>query len=261
MLKENYNFSDLLEIMRILRAENGCPWDREQTHESLKQYLLEETYEVMEVIDKNDPQKLCEELGDVLLQVIFHAQIASENGYFNINDVIDGISKKMVSRHVHVFGNDKCNTANDVVELWEKLKKKEKGNITHTNVLQAIPTNLPALIRAYKVQHKAALVGFDWDNIEDVINKVHEEIEELSQVYNTNEKEKASEEIGDSIFALVNLARFLDIHPEFCLTSTTEKFIRRFNYIEEEATKKGRKLEDMTLAEMDSLWNEAKKCE
>ena len=259
MIKEKYDFSDLIEIMRILRAENGCPWDIEQTHESLKKYLLEETYEVIDAIDKKIPPHLCEELGDLLLQIIFHAKIASENKEFDIFDIIDGISRKMVARHVHVFGDGVCKTSNDVVEIWEKLKKKEKGNKTHTEVLESIPNNLPALIRAYKVQEKAALVGFDWDNIDDVFDKIHEEIDELKQILKSENKSEISGELGDSLFALVNLARFLDIQPEFALTSTTEKFIRRFSYIEENATKLNKKMENMTLAEMNLYWIKAKK--
>jgi tetrapyrrole methylase family protein/MazG family protein len=258
MIKKHYNFSDLVEIMNILRSPNGCPWDIEQTHQSLKKYLLEETYEVMECIDMSSPDALCEELGDLLLQVIFHSQIASENKQFDINTVIDGISKKMISRHAHVFGDGKCETADDVLNIWEKQKKKEKGNPTHTDVLKNIPKNLPSLVRSYKVQQKAALAGFDWDNIDDVFDKIHEEIDELKQVYKTSKIEKISEEIGDSLFALVNLARFLDIHPEFALTSTIQKFIKRFEYIETKASESGKILEDMTLEEMDVFWNEAK---
>jgi tetrapyrrole methylase family protein/MazG family protein len=258
MIKEFYNFSDLIEIMKILRSKNGCPWDIEQTHQSLKKYLLEETYEVLECIDKNSPELLCEELGDLLLQVIFHAQIASENKQFDITNVIDIISKKMISRHAHVFGDGKCDTANDVLNIWEKQKKKEKGNKTHTDVLKSIPSNLPSLLRAYKVQQKAAMAGFDWDNIEDVFNKIHEEIDELKQVYKSTKKDEISEELGDSLFSLVNLARFHDIQPEFSLTSTTQKFIKRFEYVEKKATESGQVLEEMTLEQMDVLWNEAK---
>lgn len=259
MFKERYSYSDLIEIMRILRSENGCPWDQEQNHQSLKKYLLEETYEVMDAIDKAVPSDLCEELGDLLLQVVFHAQIAAENKEFSMEDVIDVVSKKMVSRHEHVFGEGKCETADDVIAVWEKRKKKEKGNTSHTEVLQSIPGNLPALIRAYKIQQKAALVGFDWDNIDDVFQKIHEEIDELKQVFKSAQKKKIEEELGDSLFALVNLARFLDIHPEFALSQTSEKFIRRFSYIEEQAKQQGKKMENMTLAEMDVLWNEAKR--
>ncbi len=274
MNEQKYTWQDLLDIMKKLRSEDGCPWDIEQTHQTLKKYLLEETYEVMDAIDKNNPQELCEELGDLLLQVVFHAQIASDNSTFNIEDIIHSISQKMVSRHQHVFGKNKLNTADDVVNVWEIIKKKEKGNKTHQDVLSQIPKNLPSLIRAYKVQQKAALVGFDWDEISDVWNKVYEEINELKEVLENDNKiqtkntklknsektnKNLNEEIGDCIFALVNLARFLDIHPEFAVTSTTEKFIKRFGFIEQEAQKKGLNLEDMSLEEMDKFWEESKK--
>lgn len=274
MNESKYSWQDLLDIMKRLRSEDGCPWDIEQTHKTLKKYLLEETYEVMDAIDKEKPTELCEELGDILLQVVFHAQIATDIGTFNIEDIIHNISQKMISRHQHVFGNDKLKTADDVVNRWEIIKKKEKGNKTHQDVLNKIPENLPSLIRAYKVQQKAALVGFDWDEISNVWNKVYEEIHELQEVLETENKintkhstlqntedttKKLKEEIGDCIFALVNLARFLDIHPEFAVTSTTEKFIKRFGFIEQEATKLGLRLEDMTLEEMDKFWEESKK--
>lgn len=258
MLKERYEFNDLVEIMKLLRSENGCPWDREQTHESLKKYLIEETYEVLEVIDLNDKKRLCEELGDVLLQVVFHAQIAQEDGTFDINDVITGICRKMVLRHTHVFGDAKADTADQVLENWEAIKKKEKGIENQTAVLKDVPSNLPALMRSYKVQQKAAQVGFDWDNVEDVFKKVEEEINELKEVFRSDNMERITEETGDALFALVNLARFLKVQPELALTGTINKFINRFEYIEKNSAKSGRKLEDMTLEEMDELWNEAK---
>lgn len=258
MLKDKYSFSDLLGIMALLRSEEGCPWDREQTHESLKRYLIEETYEVLEVIDLNDKKRLCEELGDLLLQIVFHAQIASEEGSFDVNDVITGICRKMIMRHTHVFGEDKASTPDEVVDNWEAIKKREKGIKSHTGVLKDVPANLPALIRSYKVQQKAAQVGFDWDNIDDVLNKVDEEIKELKDVYNSKNVERITDEMGDVFFALVNLARFLKIQPELALTGTINKFIKRFEYIEQESIKAGRNLEDMTLSEMDELWNKAK---
>ncbi|MDF2523537.1 MAG: MazG family protein [Clostridiales bacterium] len=258
MLKERYEFEDLVEIMKLLRSENGCPWDREQTHESLKKYLIEETYEVLEVVDLNDKKRLCEELGDVMLQIIFHAQIAQEEGTFNINDVITGICRKMVLRHTHVFGDAKADTPDQVVQNWEAIKKKEKGIQSQTAVLKDVPSNLPALMRSYKVQQKAAQVGFDWDKVEDVFNKVEEEINELKEVYKSNNIERITDETGDAIFALVNLARFLDVQPELALTGTINKFINRFEFIEKSGAKSGRKLEEMTLEEMDKLWNEAK---
>lgn len=258
-MKNRYTYEDLLEIMALLRGKNGCPWDREQTHESLKRYMIEETYEVLETIDRKDNARFCDELGDLLLQVIFHAQISKENGGFNMGDVIDGICRKLVSRHTHVFGDAKADTADDVVENWEEIKKKEKGLENHTGVLRDVPSNLPALMRSFKVQQKAAQVGFDWDNIDDVIAKVDEEIQELKDVYKSNNMERISDEMGDAFFALVNLARFLKVHPELALTGTTNKFIKRFEYIESESIRNGRQLEEMSLEEMDVLWNEAKK--
>ncbi|HHV99942.1 MAG TPA: nucleoside triphosphate pyrophosphohydrolase [Clostridiaceae bacterium] len=258
MLKDKYEFSDLVDIMKTLRSENGCPWDREQTHESLKKYLIEETYEVLEVIDLNDKDRLCEELGDLLLQIIFHAQIAAEDGKFDINDVITGICRKMIQRHTHVFGDAKAENADEVLTNWEAIKKKEKGQKSQTEVLRSVPANLPALMRSYKVQQKAAQVGFDWDNIDDVIAKVHEEIKELEDVYKSKNVERIIDEMGDVFFALVNLARFLKVQPELALTQTINKFIKRFEYIEQESQKMGKRLEDMKLSEMDELWNKAK---
>jgi tetrapyrrole methylase family protein/MazG family protein len=259
MLKEKYEFKDLLDIMKLLRSENGCPWDRVQTHDSLKKYLIEETYEVLEAIDLKDSKKISEELGDLLLQIIFHAQIAEEEGAFNINDVITGISRKMILRHTHVFGADKADTPDEVVDNWEVIKKKEKGIESQTGVLKDVPSNLPALMRSYKVQQKAAQVGFDWDNSDDVFNKVDEEICELKDVYKSENMERIYDEIGDVFFSLVNLSRFLKVQPELALTGTINKFIKRFEFIESESKKDGKKLEEMSLAEMDELWNKAKK--
>jgi len=256
MIKDKYDYKDLLDIMALLRSE--CPWDREQTHDSLKRYMIEETYEVLEQIDKKDSVKLCDELGDLLLQVVFHAQISRENGGFDMSDVITGICRKLISRHTHVFGEVKADTPERVVENWEEIKKKEKGIESHTDVLKDVPSNLPALMRSFKVQQKAARVGFDWEKIEDVIAKVDEEILELKDVYKSNNMERISDEMGDALFALVNLARFLKVQPELALTGTTNKFIKRFEYIESESLKNGRKLEEMNLEEMDELWNEAK---
>lgn len=260
MLKDKYDLNDLIDIMALLRSENGCPWDREQTHESLKKYLIEETYETLEVIDSKDNKKICDELGDVLLQVIFHAQIAKENDTFDMSDVITGICKKLITRHTHVFGDVKAETSDKVLENWEAIKKKEKGMENHTGVLKDVPASLPSLMRSYKAQQKAAQVGFDWDNIDDVIAKVDEEILELKEVYKDGNIERTTDELGDVFFALVNLSRFLKIQPELALTGTINKFIKRFEYIEQESEKAGKSLNDMSLAEMDALWNEAKKC-
>lgn len=251
----NYKFRHLVEVMELLRSPEGCPWDREQSHQSLKQYLIEETYEVLEAINLDDMDKLAEELGDVLLQVVFHAQIAKEHGEFSINDVITGICRKMINRHTHIFGDAKVDSAEQVVGNWEAIKKKEKGLKSHTQVLKDIPAILPALMRSYKVQKKAALVGFDWDKPEDAIAKADEEFRELKQAYQSGNENDIKEELGDLLFAIVNISRFLKQEPEQALTATTEKFIRRFAYIEEHADKP---LEEMTLKEMDELWNQAK---
>jgi tetrapyrrole methylase family protein/MazG family protein len=256
--KKRYSLEDFIEIMKTLRGPNGCPWDREQSHESLKKSFIEETYEVLEAIDLKRPDKLCEELGDVLLQVVFHAIIAEEEGHFTIHDVIDGVSKKMVHRHEHVFGKGHAETADDVIDLWDKVKKKEKGAGTQTEILKDIPSILPALIRSYKVQEKAAKVGFDWDDVKDAWKKVEEEKDELQQAYESMDMQKTEEELGDLLFAIVNVSRFLKIEPELALTKTINKFIKRFEYIETKSSENGKQLTDMTLEEMDVLWDEAK---
>ncbi|NLM27099.1 MAG: nucleoside triphosphate pyrophosphohydrolase [Clostridiaceae bacterium] len=259
MKKKVYSYEDLLEIMKILRSPQGCPWDREQDHESLKRYLIEEAYEVIEAIDLKDPEKLCEELGDVLLQVVFHSRIAEENGQFTMKDVIHTVSEKMVHRHKHVFGKEHAETADDVIDLWENIKREEKGNKDRTSVLDGVPSVLPALMRSYKIQEKAAKVGFDWDNIDDAWKKVTEEAGELREAYTSGDMAKSEEEIGDLLFAVVNVARFLKIEPEMALTGTIGKFIKRFEYIEKRSSEMGKELTSMTLAEMDELWDEAKR--
>ncbi len=258
MIKDKYDFNDLLGIMAKLRAESGCPWDREQTHESLRIYMIEETYEVLEALDAGNMAKFCNELGDLLLQIVFHTQIAKEQGDFDIGDVTSEICRKLISRHTHIFGDVKADSPDQVVENWEAAKKKEKQLKNHTGVLKDVPSNLPGLMRSYKVQQKAAQVGFDWDNIEDVFKKVDEEIRELRDVYQSKNVERITDELGDAIFALVNLSRFLKVQPELALTGTINKFIRRFEYVEQQSTKAGKKLEEMSLAEMDELWNDAK---
>lgn len=253
---ESFDMNHLKQIMEILRSPQGCPWDKEQTHETLKRYLIEEAYEVIESIDKQDEDKLLEELGDVLLQVVFHSQIARERGAFDIFDVITRICQKMIHRHTHIFGNAVAENAQQVVANWEDLKKHEKGFATHTQVLRDIPSILPALIRSYKVQEKAALVGFDWESVEGAMQKLEEELAELKEVYRGGDEQKIREEIGDLLFAAVNVARFLKVDPELALKNTIEKFITRFEYIEKNAR---RPLQEMTLEEMDELWNQAKK--
>lgn len=261
MEDNRYSFKDLLDIMTRLRAPDGCPWDREQDHKSLKRYLIEESYEVLEAIDEENPDKLKDELGDLLLQVVFHAQIAKEAGTFDMDDVIDGVCKKMISRHRHVFGDEEAQNSDDVMKIWEEVKKSEKGYKTQTQVLKDVPSNLPALMRSFKVQQKAAQVGFDWDNTEDAFKKILEETNELSQAYKQGDPAYIEEEIGDLLFAVVNVARFLKVQPELALTATVNKFIRRFEYVETKAREQGKNLNEMTLNEMDALWDEAKSLE
>jgi len=248
----------LIDIMKLLRSREGCPWDREQTHESLKKYLIEETYEYLEVVDLGDKSRMCEELGDVLLQIVFHARIAEENGDFNIEDVINGVCDKMIHRHPHVFGNENAETSGEVLKKWEEIKKQEKGTVNQTSVLQDVPNNLPALMRSFKVQQKAAQVGFDWTNPEDVFAKIREEIDELEAEFKKNSSSGMEDELGDVLFSVVNLSRFLKVHPELSLTQSTNKFIGRFEQVEKCAAEQGKKLEEMSLQEMDVLWEEAK---
>lgn len=259
MKKEAYSFSDLIEIMNKLRSSEGCPWDIEQNHDSLKRYLIEETYEVLETIDAKDDKSLCEELGDLLLQIVFHSQIGKERNAFSIDDVITGICEKMINRHPHVFGEDKIESSKEVLQNWEDIKKKEKNIETQTQTLKRIPINLPSLMRAYKIQQKAADVGFDWDYVEDAFEKMHEEIKELKDVYKSKNMDKISEEVGDILFSVVNIARFLDIQPELALTNTNNKFIKRFEYVENGIKASGKKMEEASLSEMDCFWNKAKK--
>ncbi|MBI5992238.1 nucleoside triphosphate pyrophosphohydrolase [Clostridium perfringens] len=255
------DFQDLLDIIETLRNPGGCPWDREQTHESLKSALLEECYEVIDAIENEDEDDLIEELGDVLLQVVFHASIGKEDGYFDIMDVIGGISNKMINRHPHVFGNEKANTSEQVLVNWDEIKKEEKGIKTLTEEMQNIAKSLPATTRAYKVQKKAKKVGFDWDDVNCAMDKVKEELNEIKEVYNCEDKSIIEGEVGDLLFACINVARFLEVDGELALDKTIKKFIKRFSYIENEAIKNNKNLKDMTLEEMDKLWEEAKTSE
>lgn len=256
--KEKYTYEDILEIMGILRGKNGCSWDLKQTHESLLPNLLEESYEVIDAIKKGSKSSLKEELGDLLLQIVFHSRIAEEKKEFTIDDVIDGICKKLILRHPHIFGNITVENTEEILQNWEQIKKKEKGFKSQTDVLKSVPEVLPALVRAYKVQTKAAHVGFDWVDIKDAIKKVDEEWEEFIEANKEGINTQIEEEYGDVLFSIVNIARFLKINPEFALTNTIEKFINRFEYIENTAVSRDRRLEDMTLEEMDKLWEESK---
>ncbi len=272
-------FAKLVGLMATLRAVNGCPWDRKQTHDSLKPYLLEETYEVLETIDQHDTSKLREELGDVLLQVIFHSQIAAESGTFTVDDVLDTLADKLVRRHPHVFGNnDQTGTLTNgeqVLHQWEQLKRAEREAAGGTqSALDGVPKTLPALLRAYQTQARAARVGFDWPHnaagLEQIFGKVAEEVAELQEALaktpagaesapNQADRGAAIEsELGDILFSLVNLARFVKVNPEEALRGSTNRFIDRFHLVEAQAAESGTPLTDMTLAEMDLLWEEAK---
>lgn len=258
-LKEHYGYEDLLLIMEKLRGPGGCPWDREQDHHSIRKNLLEEAYEAAEAIDREDDKALCEELGDVLLQVVFHAQMEKEHGGFTMDQVADGICKKLIYRHPHIFADVTVENSAQVLSNWDKLKRREKGQKTTTDAMSSVAASLPALMRAQKVQAKAAKVGFDWDNVGGALDKVREELDETRQALNG--QGEVDEEIGDLLFAAVNVARFAGVDAEEALEGCTRKFIRRFQYVEQEAGKMGKKLEEMSLAEMDELWNRKKTLE
>lgn len=254
--RKRYGYQDLLAVMARLRARDGCPWDRKQTHESLKQPLLEECYELMDAIDGKDDAHIVEELGDVLMQVAFHETIGAEQARFTDRDVTTGLVGKLVYRHPHIFGTAHADTAEEVLANWDKLKKVEKDQKTQTEVLQSVPKNFPALIRSSKVQKKAADVGFDWPNAEEAFFKIGEETEELRAAMASDGN--VPEEMGDLLFAAVNVARLLKLDPESLLQQATDKFIGRFSDLERLALEKGRLLSDMSLAEMDTLWEEVK---
>ena len=260
-LKNKKDFNDLVEIIDTLRGEDGCPWDMEQTHESIKNELLEEAYEVIDAINNDDIDSIIEELGDVLLHVVFHSSIGKDDGYFNIYDVISAICNKMIYRHPHVFGDKEVSSSEEVLKNWEEIKKTEKEFETITEEMNSIAKALPSLIKAHKIQKKAARVGFDWDKVEDAADKVKEELNEVLDVYKTGNKDKIKGEVGDLIFACVNISRMLEINEEEALNTTIKKFISRFSFIEEEALKVNKNLKDMTLEEMDKLWEESKKRE
>jgi len=248
------NFEKLVNIMSKLRDKDGCPWDREQTHESLKPYLLEEAYEVLEALDHESDDELREELGDLLLQVIFHSQIADEEKRFSILEVLENINDKLTRRHPHVFGDVNIETAEEQRVHWEKLKKNEGKE----SVIDGVPKNLPSLLKAHRTQQKASTVGFDWEKQEQVWKKINEEIRELKEAIQSNNSSAISEEFGDLLFALVNLSRFLKVNPEESLRQATKKFNTRFRKVEQTMKQEGKSLKDATLEEMDAVWNRIK---
>ena len=266
------SFDDLVHIMARLRAPGGCPWDRKQTHETLKPYLLEEAYEVLEAIDHGRTPQLREEMGDLLLQVIFHAQIAAESGTFTIDDVIQRLADKLVRRHPHVFGGaeeqDKAKNADEVYARWEQIKRAEREESGELrSALDGVPKTLPALLRAYQIQARASRVGFDWPKLDEVLKKLDEELGEWREAMAHAEgcdgdpatARRVEDELGDVLFTLVNAARFLKVNPEDTLRRTVDRFIERFQHVEAAARSSGRDLNKMTLAEMDELWEQAKK--
>lgn len=248
-------FDELVGVMARLRRKDGCPWDREQSHESLKPYIIEETYEVLDAIDRKDDDELREELGDVLLQIVFHAQIAAEQSRFTMDDVAAAIVEKLKRRHPHVFGNVEVEDSREVLRNWEEIKKEEGKD----SVLDGVPDGLPALLKAQRVQEKVRRVGFDWESIGGTFDKVREEIGELEKAVKDGDQAGIEDEFGDILFSLVNVARFLDINAEESLRQTTKKFSHRFRYIENRIEEKGeRPIEEYSLEELDALWNEAK---
>lgn len=259
MSSDKYSLDKLSDIVARLRGEGGCPWDRKQTHESIKPHIVEEAYEVVDAIDSHDTQALIEELGDVLLHVVFHSQLGSEEGAFNLGDVIHAIQDKMIRRHPHVFGDATVKSTDEVLRNWERIKQDEASQ--ETGILAKVPRSLPALMRAHKVQEMAARVGFDWAQAKDAFEKVVEETNELREAMDSKNREGISEELGDLLFAIVNVARHLGVQPELSLMDTVDKFIKRFSFIEAQAKDMGMHVEDMTLKQMDSLWDKAKESE
>jgi len=260
MHTEQDRFAHAMSIMRRLRAPGGCPWDAEQTHESLKRYLLEECYEVFEAIDAGSDEQLKEELGDLLLQPLFHAAIAEERGSFTIDDILKTLIDKLIRRHPHVFGDLEIKTSEEQVASWEKIKQSEKGE-ERKSALSGVPPGLPALLKAQKVTEKAARVGFDWEHVDQVFGKVLEELHELEETMGSGDEERMEAELGDLLFATVNLGRFLSLNPEEALRKTIGRFTSRFSHVEDTLHARGVQLKDATLDEMELLWQEAKELE
>ncbi len=259
IFKDKYNVYDLVEVIRALRSEGGCPWDIEQTHESIKKNLIEETYETIEAINKADPDMLKEELGDVLMQVIFHAQIEDEKGVFNIDDVADDNCRKMIERHPHVFGEIKVNSVDDVLTNWDSIKRKTKGQKTASEAIDSVPRELPALMRAEKIQSKAAKAGFDWQEVSGALERLSEEVDELKEAISSGNADCIGDELGDVIFSAVNVSRFVKVDSEESLTASTDKFVARFKVVEKLAKERGIDMKNSDLEVLDALWDEAKK--
>ncbi len=256
----NHTFSRLREVIAVLRGPNGCPWDKKQTHETLREYAIEEVYEVIEAIDNQDDEGIVEELGDLLLQVLLHSQIGEDDGYFTVDDVIRSITDKMIHRHPHIFADKTVESVEDVYKTWDALKQEEKGDY-RKSVLDGIPAGLPALAKAFKLQKKAAKTGFDWDDIKDIWKKLQEELVEVDEAIASQEKSEIEKELGDVLFVLANISRYYKVNPEIALNQTNQKFHFRFSYIEEQLESQGKDIFQTTLEEMDHYWNQAKRRE
>lgn len=259
--KERYSIVDLLRIMEILRSENGCPWDREQNHASIRKNMIEEAYEVCEAIDQKSNEHLCEELGDVLLQVVFHAQMEKEAGSFTFDDVADGICKKLIYRHPHIFGDVVVSDSEEVLKNWDVLKKTEKKQDSYTETLESVPAALPALMRAEKVQKRAGRAGMCYPDTASAFRDLRSEVKELEEEISADCPEKAADELGDVLFAAVNVARHLKVDPEEALTASTNKFIRRFAGTEALALEQGIDMASTPLEELDKLWAQVKQAQ
>lgn len=259
VLKDKYNMDDLVAIIKVLRAPGGCPWDREQTHESIKKNFIEETYEVVEAINKQSTDMLREELGDVLLQIVLHSEMESENGNFTFDDVVNDIVQKLVVRHPHVFGEVVANNTAEALNSWDAVKLKTKGQKNQTESMLSVPRELPALMRAQKIQHKAAKIGFDWDNVGGAVDKLYEEIDELKTAMEQGKRLDIEDEFGDVLFSCVNIARFIDVDSEEALTASTDKFMSRFSLVEQMASEQGIDMKSSSIEELDRLWDKAKK--
>lgn len=258
-MKKKYTIDDLREILIKLRSENGCPWDRAQTHQSIKKSMIEECYEAIDALDSGDDHAFANELGDVLLQVAFHARLAEERGAFDFDDVVNEICTKLITRHTHVFGTDKAVTAEEALGQWEKNKKKEKNLDSYTAMLKDVPSYLPALMRSEKIQKKAAGVGFDWESADGVCEKINEELCELREASRCGEPDEIEEEYGDFLFAAVNLGRHLGITPEIALTKASDKFIKRFEKMEKASATEGNDISELSPQALNLLWEKAKK--
>lgn len=256
--KSRYDFSDLVQIMKVLRSPDGCPWDKVQTHDSIRQNFIEETYEAIEAIDTNDKELLKEELGDVMMQVVFHAEIEEEAGSFNINDVCDEVCKKLIVRHPHVFADTIADTPDKVLENWDKIKMQTKSQKSQSQVLSSVSKALPALMYSQKVQHKAAKVGFDFEKTDDALDKVREELSELVSAIEKNDTDNISEELGDLLFSVVNVSRFVNVDSEKALYFAAQKFVSRFSKVEGLCNERGIDMSSSSVSELDSLWDEVK---